>query len=209
MVDQPVAEPGRCASCGAPHAPAQRYCLECGERISAPRKRVHWILPALGALLLAAGGAAVAIAATRQERPEPRTLVATQVLVTTAAPTETAPRASSPKPPSRPQGLTPSFSPGPARGSGLIAWPGGDRYTIVVGSFPLRTGLESAKARARQAVAAGLGNVGVLVSSSYSSLHPGLYVVFSGVYQSLEEAQSDLPSVRPRFPSAHAQQVVG
>jgi hypothetical protein len=98
-------------------------------------------------------------------------------------------------------------TPEPTRAGALVIWPGGDRYTIVLSSFPARSGLAAAKAMAEEAVRAGLPDVGVLVSSSYSSLHPGYFVVFSGIYETLEEAQSDLPQVTPRFPSAHAQQV--
>ena len=49
---------------------------------------------------------------------------------------------------------------------------------------------EAALAKARQALAAGLPQVGVIDSSRYSSLHPGYYVVFSGVYDSLSAAQT-------------------
>ena len=38
------------------------------------------------------------------------------------------------------------------------------------------------RARARQAKQKGLKDVGVLISSQYSSLHPGYYVVFAGIY---------------------------
>jgi hypothetical protein len=46
-----------------------------------------------------------------------------------------------------------------------------------------------AVARAREASRAGLSQVGVLDSGEYSSLHPGYYVVFSGVYSSQSEAE--------------------
>ena len=129
----------------------------------------------------------------------PRTIVATQALV----PVPPAPKTLARTPVKPEQRLTPI----PTRAGALITWPGGNRYTIVISSFPAGSGLLAAKARAEEAVRAGLPDVGVLVSSSYSSLHPGYLVVFSGIYQTLEEAQSDLPQVTPRFPSAHAQQI--
>ncbi len=45
---------------------------------------------------------------------------------------------------------------------------------------------------ARTALRKGLKQVGVLDSSRYSSLHPGYFVVFAGIYDSEAEAQSAL-----------------
>ena len=39
-----------------------------------------------------------------------------------------------------------------------------------------------------------------LVSSSYPSLQPGYYIVFSGIFASLEEAQSSLDAAKARVP---------
>jgi len=47
---------------------------------------------------------------------------------------------------------------------------------------------------ARKAIKGGLSDVGVLNSSNFSSLHPGYYVVFSGIYGSLPGARSNLSS---------------
>jgi hypothetical protein len=60
----------------------------------------------------------------------------------------------------------------------------------VLTSVPAGGGRGPALAEARQAVAAGLQRVGVLDSAQYSSLHPGYYVVFSGVYASSADAQT-------------------
>jgi len=153
------------------------------------------------ALAIAAGGGAVAIAATGNDTgAATRTIVATQALVPVPVQSEGAPGAAKPKP-------KPSPSLVPARTGGLVIWPGGNRYTIVVSSLPLSSGPGLAKARAAEAVRAGLRDVGVLISSSYAGLHPGLYLIFSGIYNTREEAQSDLPQVTPRFPSAYAQQI--
>jgi hypothetical protein len=45
-------------------------------------------------------------------------------------------------------------------------------------------------ARARAASRAGLPQVGVLDSGQYSSLHPGYFVVFSGIYSSRGQADA-------------------
>jgi hypothetical protein len=187
-----------CPSCGAPHAPRQEYCLDCGARIVSVPHRTHWMWPSLGALVIAAAGAVAAIAATSGgAHGSTQTVIATQALVA-LPPERTPPARRTPKP---------ARSPIPAHTGGLTTWPGGNRYTIVLGSLPAPAGFAAARARAQQAVRAGLANVGVLVSSSYSSLHPGYYVIFSGVYDTLEDAQGALPEVAPRFPSAFAQQI--
>jgi hypothetical protein len=59
----------------------------------------------------------------------------------------------------------------------------------VLASLPTSAGRKAATAKARQALDAGLPQVGVLDSSQYASLHPGYYVVFSGTYDSLSAAQ--------------------
>src|SRR5918999_207358 len=61
--------------------------------------------------------------------------------------------------------------------------------TLVVASLPTSANREAALTKARQALRAGLPQVGVLESSRFSSLHPGYFVVFSGVYSSLSTAQ--------------------
>ena len=82
-------------------------------------------------------------------------------------------------------------------GGGLIAWPGPSAYTVVLASLPVSGGKASARQKALDALHSGLGpDVGVLASSDYSSLHPGYYVVFSGVYESQSEAQNHLSAAR-------------
>jgi hypothetical protein len=86
-------------------------------------------------------------------------------------------------------GTTGTTSTSPIRtGGGLIAWPGPSAYTIVLASLPISGGKELARQKALEALHSGLGDVGVLASSGYSSLHPGYYVIFSGVYESQGEA---------------------
>ena len=53
-------------------------------------------------------------------------------------------------------------------------------------------GRAPATAEARQALHLGLKKVGVLDSAQFSSLHPGYYVVFFGVYSSQAAAQSSI-----------------
>lgn len=182
-----------CRSCGVPADPGQEYCLECGNRIVPARRApsvAAWLVPSLVTLLVAAAGAAAAIASTHGNKAHgPRTLVALSPL--------------KPAPP-------PPGTPAPKHGKTtqqLIPWPAGNGYTIVVATLPLSDGARAARAKGLAALRAGLHQVGVLVSSSYPSLQPGYYVVFSGVYASLEEAQSDLDNAKSAFPGAYARPI--
>ena len=75
-------------------------------------------------------------------------------------------------------------------------------------SVPTSGGRAHAEQLAKAALKAGLTSVGVLDSSRYSSLHPGYYVVFSGVFNSLAAAQGALTSARSGgYPSAYARAI--
>lgn len=205
------AEQHLCARCGAPHEPGQEYCLECGLRLEPGggligalstfwRERFgwypgDWVWAVLLALLVAVIGGVVAVVLAGSGRGGTNALVATQPgqphepvaptptatvalpTVPSGTPTTSGPPTTPSKPP--PAKTTPSAS------GGLTAWPA-DRtgWTVVLESIPTNAGRPLALARARAALSAGLPQVGVLVSSRYSSLHPGYYVVFSGIYAS-------------------------
>jgi hypothetical protein len=206
-------QPGACPRCGAPYAAGQEYCLECGLRLPtetgwfasfvAPWRRRRWypgdwIWPVLLFLVLAALGALVAILATGGSSGS--TIVATSPatatgggfgLTTTAAatlPTVAPPTTTAPPPPTRTNR--------PPAQRQVIAWPDKSGYTIVLESIPTTSGRAQANATARRALAAGLPQVGVLTSSNYSSLQPGYYVVFTGVYDSNSEAEQHLEAAR-------------
>jgi hypothetical protein len=49
--------------------------------------------------------------------------------------------------------------------------------------------------------------VGILVSGKFSSLHPGYFVVFSGVYDTLDDAQTAATRALGRFPNAYAREI--
>ena len=216
---------GECPRCGTPYAPRQEYCLECGLRLpvaggvvgtlaSAWRRRLpyypgDWIWPVLVAFVIAAIAAAVAIVATRSSGGG-RTIVATTTQgtvaggVTTVGPTGPGTSAT----PTVPTSPAPPPPPPPAP-AGVQDWPAGKTgYTVVLNSVPTSSGRAAAVRLAKAALKAGLTNVGVLDSSSYSSLHPGYYVVFSGVFDSLAQAQDALTSARSSgYPSAYARPI--
>ncbi len=84
--------------------------------------------------------------------------------------------------------------PPPPGAGGLVEWPPGQTgYTIVLASLPESAGRTAAVGAAQKASQAGLTDTGVLNSSDYSSLHPGYWVVFSGIFDTLDEAKK-----RPR-----------
>jgi hypothetical protein len=201
---RPPADPA-CPRCGAPHDPAQEYCLECGIRLRLPSGRLavawqerfgwypgDWMWPVLLGLVIAAAGATAAIVLA-DAGAESNTIVATAGgsahLPTTAPETATVTLAST-GPPSTPTAPPPPTTTAPAPGS-LTAWPGErSAFTVVLESLPANSGRSLALERGRAASRAGLPQVGVIDSSRYSSLHPGYYVVFSGVYGSLGQAQT-------------------
>jgi hypothetical protein len=201
-------EPDRaCPRCGTPYAEAQEYCLECGARLpatggliavlgSAWRKRLgwypgDWIWPALLALVIAAAaGTASAIWLADRSSASGETLVETSPAASSVQQTETAPEpstssrtATTAEPPAPP--------PPPPPANQLTKWPPGrNGWTVVLDSVP--SGSRVAFAEARKALRKGMKQVGVLSSSSYSSLHPGYFVVFAGIFGSEAEAQSAL-----------------
>jgi hypothetical protein len=210
-----------CAACGAGLEPHQDYCLECGSRLTYRRgpfgaaARVFrvglghypgdWIWISLLMLGIAAAGAAAAIVLTDSGARGGDTIVATSTPPTVSpSATTTGP------PPTATAGLpTPPPAPQSAPKPGLLkAWPAQSGYTVVLTSIPARgTGRNEARDKARAALDAGLPQVGILVSDNFASLHPGYYVVFSGVYDSLEDAITAARRASRGFPSAYARQI--
>jgi hypothetical protein len=153
-----------------------------------------WFWRVLLGLIVAVAGATAAIVLA-DAGAQSNTIVATQS--GTVHPPTTAPQASTVTlpgtasgPPVTPTQPPPQTTTAPAPGS-LTAWPAGrSGYTVVLESLPTSSGRSLALARARAASRAGLPQVGVLDSSRYSSLHPGYYVVFSGIYTSRTQAEA-------------------
>ncbi len=183
----------------------QEYCLECGARLHTPglvpalaqgwRRRLRWypgdwIWPSLLALLVAALAAAGAILWTRDAESAPsETLVGDTSPLPTTVVTTPPTTATGPTVPTVTTKTTSTNKarPGPRK---LIEWPRNrSAWTLVLASLPTSSGRKAAIAKARQALDADLAQVGVIDSARFSSLHPGYYVVFSGVYDSLGDAQ--------------------
>ena len=204
-----------CPRCGTPFAPGQEYCLECGYRLGAKEGLVgrlgagwrarfgwypgDWIWPVLLALVVAVlgGVVAVAVASGKGARTplvathpgQPREPVTPPVTATVALPTVPRGTPTTSGPPPTPSG-PPAAQSAPSATGGLTTWPADQAgYTVIVESVPASAPRSIAVARAREAKRAGLAVVGVLDSSRYSSLHPGYWVVFSGIYTTSARAE--------------------
>ena len=87
-------------------------------------------------------------------------------------------------------------------------WPSGrSAYTVIVGSFREARGRGPAETRATQARNAGLTQVGIIRSSDYSSLRPGWYAVFTGIFDTRAEAMTRLSQARTTYPGAYVRHV--
>ena len=168
---------------------------------------------------LSGGGGTVAVVVTDSRGGGNGTLVATHagtprepvtppVTATVALPTVPSGTPTTTGPPETPTQPPPSASTPPAAG-GLTAWPANKNgYTVVVESIPVSAGRSLAVERARAALRAGLPQVGLLNSNLYSSLHPGYWVVFSGIYPSSGAADSAAQSAQAKgFGTAYSRQI--
>ena len=75
-------------------------------------------------------------------------------------------------------------------------------------SIPESAGLPAARALAARAAKAGAPKTGALVSSEFSNLQPGYFVVFSGVYGSASAAQAARRLLAGRFPKSYVRHIV-
>jgi hypothetical protein len=221
-----------CPRCGASHSPGQEYCLECGFRLRPPatvlgrlsagwQRRFGWYpgdwvwRVVLGFVIAVAGATAAIVLADAGAGNSP--LVATEGgpahTPTTAPETATValptvPTGTPTGPPATPTSPPPATTTAPPPGV-LTAWPAGrSGHTVVLQSLPKSGGRALAVSRARAAARAGLPQVGVLDSSLYSSLHPGYYVVFSGIYSSRAEAERARSAASAKgFGAAYAREI--
>ena len=184
-----------CPRCGTRALAGQEYCLECGIRlpgpgpVGRPRSRTGLLVRAASAFALALAGAAAAVAATNTGDDSAEVVTATGGFATLPTTSTLA----------SPDG-------GPA---GIVEWPAGEEgWTIVLASIPQTEGRRLAVARTREARRKRLSPVGILDSSSYASLHPGYWVVFTGIYSSEAEATSALQPARRASRTATVRRVV-
>lgn len=223
-----------CPRCGAAREPGQEFCLECGLKLPTTTgtlarvrrnwvKRVgwypgDWVWTTLLALLVAALGAGLAIVSTKEARSSNNsgttfvaTLPSVPVTSPSPAPVPTVNTGTLPTPP-EPQTTTATttLAPPKAPANGRTPWPAGRTgWTVVLESLPATvSGHKSAQDRADRAARGGLPEVGILVSSRYSTLHPGYFVIFSGVYDNRSQADSTLRAAAAAgFSAAYVRQI--
>ena len=175
---------------------------------------------AIAALLLVAlvSGAVVALAATDDGKSsEP----GTSIPVVSTAPSTTSTVGVTPStititPPTTTLGTT-TFSTttfgtttfGTTTTGSNVTWPPSkDGFTVILKSVPTSNGRSQAEAAADKARTNGLSQVGILNSSDFSSLNPGYYVTFTGIYDSESQANAALPNARSKgFPTAYVREV--
>nr|MBA2474485.1 hypothetical protein [Actinomycetota bacterium] len=160
-----------------------------------------WAWPVLAALVVAVlvTAAVIALGAGR-ESAGPAAATVTMPLGSSVA-TETTEVPAEPVPtlaaPPEDEPLPTVTGPPDAGAARMVEWPAGrDGFTVVLASLPQDGGREPAMQRARDAGQAGLREVGVLDSDEYSSLHPGYYVVFSGVFSTRPRAEASVQAAR-------------
>jgi hypothetical protein len=213
---QPTGDAYPCAACGAPMADDQRYCLECGERraplsssllASVPagsaqqargahgppatqrpagsadgsRNNAVTVLAGVGVLLLAMGVGVLIGRSGASKQPAS----APQVISVASTPSSTTASA-------------------PSEASFSDSWPSGTNgYTVQLQTLPQSTTKVSQVQAAKAAAAAkGAKSVGALRSEDFSSLKPGSYVIYSGVYHKRAEAEKALGGLKKSFPGA-------
>jgi len=223
------ADADECPRCGAPYEPLQEYCLECGLRLPVQRGIVpvlatawrrrfsrypgDWIWPVLGLLIIAALAGAVAILArSGTDESATKTRAETQETVPLGTGTGTASLPAVTETSTLPTESTPTTAPEqpppPPPSNQLTEWPAGQNgWTIVLSSIPERGGRTTALNEARKAMNAGLTDVGVLDSSQFSSLHSGYFVVFSGIFNSEQQARTALDTAQGTYPQSYVREI--
>ena len=205
-----VPAPELCPRCGAQLRDGQDWCLECGEAVSTRIARSPgWKLPAAIVGTVVALAAAVLLFAFLElsddadraaSEPSPTPTAVAEVTpeaTGTPVPTPTPATEATPEPDESP---VPEPTPGAQPGE-VASWPSGEEaWTVVLLSS---TGRAEADDRAQDLVDAGTP-AGVLRSDDYASLRPGYWVVFSGQYESREEAQTAAEGMGAQAAGAYA-----
>jgi hypothetical protein len=210
----------RCAGCGAPLAPDQRYCLECGERC-VPMSSVLLGQPPSGeepagtvSSSPPAGPPGAPPAGTGQgQRNNTLTVIAgVGVLLLAMGVGVLIGRSGTSKPSTVPAQVITVASSGSSTGTATSPqetsftgdWQSGKSgYTVQLQTLPQSGTAVSAVESAKSAAGAkGAQAVGALKSEEFSSLSAGSYVIYSGTYTKKPEAEKALAGLKKSFPGA-------
>jgi hypothetical protein len=170
-----------CPTCNTPLKGDEAFCLQCGTRlVPEPEPRQSWATP--GAIivviaLIAIGG--VVFALDRVESDAEREATKPAIVV---------------QPPQQPGNEE--------KPTDVAAWPAGTAaYTVVLAKASDET---TARARATAVVGGGIA-AGVLNSTDYPTLDPGMWILFTGRYDTRADAAEDAARyVAAGFPDAEA-----
>jgi hypothetical protein len=170
-----------CPACKTPLAGDEAFCLQCGARlVPEPEPRQNWTMPAaiiVVIALIAIGGVVFALNQVSDDAEREAT-----------KPTIVVERPQQPGSDEKP--------------TDVAAWPDGtSAYTVVLAAASDET---TARARATAAVGGGIP-AGVLDSTNYPTLDPGMWLLFAGRYDTEAEAAEDAARyVAAGFPDAEA-----
>jgi hypothetical protein len=214
----------QCASCGAPLAADQRYCLECGVRSVPMSSVLSGEPPQSGNARTPAPAPAApptppvppgsAPAGGPPQRNNTLTVIAgVGVLLLAMGVGVLIGRAGASKQSAAPQQVITLASPasttaGTSTGSTEASftgdWPSGTSgYTVQLQTLPQSgTAVSAVEAAKTAASAKGAKAVGALKSEEFSSLTAGSYVIYSGVYHKQPEAEKALGGLKKSFPGA-------
>jgi hypothetical protein len=186
----PQARPeGKCPRCGSPVDQAQPFCVDCGRRIALGwRKPPNWRIPVgLVALVVIAVGAAAGFGITKLTGSDkgPDRITVRADLPAGAPQPDPGQSTTAPAP------TPPAAQPAPAAPSQTAAqpgtWPAGkSAYTVILLTTKNQ---DAARTTAAKATQGGLP-AGVLRSDDFQRFEPGLYIVFSGQYDSIDAASA-------------------
>ncbi len=208
----PVPGGSACANCGAALAADQRYCLGCGARRGEPRvpPRAAPGEPATPAEPAARPADVSPLAAVIGIA-----LLGGMLLIGVLIGRETGNDEPAPAPvvtvgnPGSGAATTPPTSTTPDDGEGASAavvseWPEGtDGFTIQLSTIPKDGAtLETVDSSKQGAVDQGATDAAVLDSDRYSSLPPGQYVIYSGIYTDRKSAEVGLKDLGKNFANA-------
>jgi hypothetical protein len=203
-----------CPRCGAELTADQDWCLECGAAVTTQVSRSPgWRLPAAIAGTVAVLAAAVlvfafldlsgdggGVAAEPTPTPTPVAEATPTPEATPEALPEEDPGAAVP-PPAEPPLEDDQLEPEQFGEEGVQEWPSGEEaWTVVLMSATSR---EEADASAQEFTDEGTP-AGVLRSDDYESLRPGYWVVFSGQYDTREEAEDAAQGIGAGAAGAYA-----
>lgn len=216
----PAADVRRCPACLSPVRADQRYCLECGERLqvdeippppgggSALAERGSALL-VVTAIVLVLVGVGLSWIALREPGDDGAPTIATDTVPTATLPTGTAPTDTIPTD-TAPTDTVPTDTVPTDTGSATGDWPDGlSAWAVIIASKDQAQFAEAdARVIADEAAAAGVLQTGVLDSSAYPSLNPGYWAVYSGPYDTEDEAEQAAANIRTQgYPEAYAREV--